>query len=286
VSLPNTDRTAPVTLVEVGPEERRQALVGHLIEKLPVIFWIVVEQPRRLCRVEVVIFDLRGASGVDGRSEVHNGADAQRSAVVPEEVGGEPATREHRTDVTHRVYVYARHADVPWLHPRKMVDQYVHDSLQVNGPDAAPLPIQVLENKPPVAALGCGLATQQRRRSLLKTFPIQGLFDPTLPHKLQKTPLVRGPSLSSLPVSVEYIPGWGEQRFVEVLRATELSEKEREVVAFGEPRQLGRVVQPHIEEPLYSGLPQRSKEPGRRFLRKTDRVDFRTLTSVSGNRTG
>jgi hypothetical protein len=73
---------------------------------------------------------------------------------------------------------------------------------------------------------------------------------------------------------------------VEILRAAELSEKEREIVAFGEPRQLGRVVQPHIEEPLYSGLPQRSKEPRRRFLRKTDRVDFRMLTSVSGNRTG
>ena len=167
-----------------------------------------------------------------------------------------------------------------------MVYQYVHDSLQVNGPDAAPLPIQVLENEAPVATLGPGFAAQQRRRSLLEKFPVQSLLDPALPHQLQKVPLVPGPSHSSLSVSVEYIPGRGEQRFVKVLRAAELFEEEWEVVAFGKPRQLGRVVQAHVEEPLYSGFPQRPEEPGCRFLRKTDRIDFRTLTSVSGNRTG
>ncbi len=119
-----------------------------------------------------------------------------------------------------------------------MVYQYVHGSLQVNGPDTAPLPIQVLENETPVATLGPGLAAQQRRRSLLEKFPVQSLLDPALPHQLQKAPLVRRPSLSSLSVSVEYIPGRGEQRFVKVLRAAELSEEEREVIAFGEPRQL------------------------------------------------
>jgi hypothetical protein len=167
-----------------------------------------------------------------------------------------------------------------------MVYQYVHDPLQVYGLDVAPLPIQVLENETPVATLRPNLATQQRRRSLLEKFPIQRLLDPALPHQLQKAPFVPGPSLSSLSVSVQYIPGRGEQRFVKVLRAAELFEEEREVVAFGEPRKLGRVVQPHVEESLYSGLPQRPEESGRRFLRKTDRIDFRTLTSVSGNKTG
>jgi hypothetical protein len=73
---------------------------------------------------------------------------------------------------------------------------------------------------------------------------------------------------------------------VKVLGAAELSEEEREVIAFGEPRQLGRVTQAHVEEPLYCGIPQRPEELGCRFLGKTDRIDFRTLTSVSGNRTG
>src|SRR4028118_2013130 len=126
-----------------------------------------------------------------------------------------------------------------------MVYQYVHDSLQVNGPDAAPLPIQVLENEAPVAALGSGFTAQQRRRSALKGvpvqrrlapgpparprrrgplngFPVQSLLDPALLHQLQKAPFVRGPFLLSLFVSVEYIPGRGEQRFVKVLRAAEL----------------------------------------------------------------
>ena len=156
----------------------------------------------------------------------------------------------------------------------------------MNGPDFAPLPIQILENEAPVAVLGSGLATQQRRRHYFEERPVQSFLDPALPHQLQKAPLVRRPSLFSLSVSVEYIPGRGEQRFVKVLCATEFIEKEREVIALGEPRQLGRVVQPHVEEPLYSGLSQRPEEPGRRFLRKTDRIDFRTITSESGNSTG
>jgi hypothetical protein len=119
-----------------------------------------------------------------------------------------------------------------------MVYQYVHDPLQVNGPDAAPLPIQVLENETPVAMVRSSLATQQRRRSLPEKFPVQRLLDPALSHQLQKAPFVPGPSLSSLSVSAEYIPGRGEQRFVKVLRAAELFEEEREVIAFGEPRQL------------------------------------------------
>ena len=167
-----------------------------------------------------------------------------------------------------------------------MVYQYVHGSLQVYDPDAAPLPIQVFENETPVATLGPGLATQKRRRRFFEKLPVQSLLDPALPHQLQKAPLVRGPSLFPLSVSVEYIPGRGEQRFVEVFRAAELFEKVREVVAFGEPRQLRGVVQPHVEEPLYPGFPQCPEEPGRRFLRKTDCIDFRTLTSVSGKRTG
>lgn len=73
---------------------------------------------------------------------------------------------------------------------------------------------------------------------------------------------------------------------MEVLCAAELRKEEREVIALGEPRQLGGVVQPYVEEPLYLGPLQRSEELGRRLFRKTDRIDFRMLTSVSENKTG
>src|SRR5215216_4277058 len=85
--------------------------------------------------------------------------------------------------------------------------------LQVNGPDAAPLPIQVLQNQTPVAMLSSGLAAQQHRRSL-EEVPVQCLLDPTLPHELQEPPFVLRSSFSSLPVGIEHVPGRGEHRFV------------------------------------------------------------------------
>src|SRR5919199_245984 len=155
----------------------------------------------------------------------------------------------------------------------------------MNGLDAAPLLIEVLEDQAPVATLGRRLAAQQRCRSP-EEVPIQRLLNPALPHELQEALLVPRPSLSPLSVSVEYVAGRGEHRFVEILCAAELLEEEWEVVASGEPRQLGRVVQPHVEKPLYPGFPQCPEELGRRLFRETDRIDFRTLTSASGNKTG
>lgn len=92
--------------------------------------------------------------------------------------------------------------------------------------------------------------------------------------------------VSTFSISVEDLSRRGEPGFVEVFGAAELLQEEREVGAPGEPGELGRVVQPHIEEKLDTAIIQRSEELGRRFLRETDRVDFRGLTSVSGNKTG
>jgi len=86
-----------------------------------------------------------------------------------------------------------------------------------------------------VAKLGCRFTAQQDRGSLKDTL-IQGLLDSTLSHEFQEASFVPYPLLSSLPVGVEYVPGRGERRFVEVLRATKRLEEEREVLALGEPR--------------------------------------------------
>src|SRR3712207_4883267 len=91
--------------------------------------------------------------------------------------------------------------------------------LQVNGPDAAPRPVQVLEDQAPVATLGFGLAAQQNRWGPEEA-SVQCLLDSALAHEPQETLFVTRPSHAPLPVSVEYLAGWGEPGFVEVIRVT------------------------------------------------------------------
>ena len=132
--------------------------------------------------------------------------------------------------------------------------------------------------------LGLCLAAQQYRWNI-EEVPVQRLLDPALPQEFEELPLVVRP-YPSLPVRIEKLTGWGEPWFVDVLRAAQLLQEEREVGLAGEPREPGRVVQPHVEEAPDAGLPQCPEELGRRLLREADRIDFRGLASVSGNRNG
>jgi hypothetical protein len=50
----------------------------------------------------------------------------------------------------------------------------------VNGHDAIPLAVKVLQDQTPVAMLGCGLAAQQYCRNFEEA-SIQRLLDPALP---------------------------------------------------------------------------------------------------------
>jgi hypothetical protein len=154
----------------------------------------------------------------------------------------------------------------------------------VDGPDAAPCPVQVLQDQTPVAMLGPGLAAQQYRGSV-KEVPVQRLLYPALPQKFEEYPLVVRP-YPALPVRVEDLAGWGEPWFVKVLGAAQFLKEERKVGATGEPGEPGRVVQPHVEESPDADVLQSPEELGRRLLREADRIDFRGLASVSGNRAG
>ena len=154
----------------------------------------------------------------------------------------------------------------------------------MDGPDAAPFPVKVLKDQTPVAMLGPSLAAQQYRGNV-KDVPVQRLLDPALPQEFEELPLVVRP-YPSLPVRIEELTGWGEPWFVDVLRATQFPKEEWEVGLAGEPGEPGGVVQPHVEEAPDAGVPQCPEELGRRLLREADRIDFRGLASVSGNRTG
>ena len=100
---------------------------------------------------------------------------------------------------------------------------------------------------------GPGLAAQQHRRNS-EDVSIHRILDPALPQKFEECPLVVWPC-SAVPVGVEELTGRGESGLVEVLRAAELLQEEREVGATGEPGKPRRVVQPHVEETLYAGVP-------------------------------
>ena len=154
----------------------------------------------------------------------------------------------------------------------------------MNGPDAIPLAVQVLQDQTPVAMLGCGLAAKQHRRNLEET-SIQRLLDVALAQEIQVRPLVVRPS-ATVPISVEDLARRGEPGLVDVLRIAELLQEERQVGPAGEPGEPGRVVQPDVEETPDTGISQRSEELRRRPLRETDRIDFRGLASRFGNRIG
>ncbi len=135
-----------------------------------------------------------------------------------------------------------------------------------------------------MAMLRPGLAAQQHRRNF-EEVSIERLLDPALLQEIQERPLVARPS-AAFSVGVEDLACRGKSGLVKVLRAAEPLQEERKVGTTGEPGEPGRVVQPHVEETLDAGVIQRPEELGRRLFRETDRIDFRGLTSVSGNRTG
>jgi hypothetical protein len=104
----------------------------------------------------------------------------------------------------------------------------------VDGPDAAPFPLQVLQNQTPVTVLRSGLAAQQHRRNV-EDVPVQRLLDPALLQEFEECSLVVRPS-PAFPVGVEDLTRRGESGLAEVLSAAELLQEEREVGSSGETR--------------------------------------------------
>ena len=95
----------------------------------------------------------------------------------------------------------------------------------MDGLDATPLAVQVLQDQASVAMLRPSLAAQQYRR-YLEEIPVQSLLHPALPQEFEKRPLVVRPS-PVVPLGVEELAGRDEQGFVEVLGAAQLLQEER-----------------------------------------------------------
>jgi len=122
----------------------------------------------------------------------------------------------------------------------------------MDGLDAAPLAVQVLQDQAPVAVFGPGLAAQQHRGNV-EEVSVQFFLDPTLVQEIQERALVGRPT-SAVSVGVEDIPRRGERGLVDVLRVAEPLQKEREVGATGEASEPGGIVQAYVEQAFDAGV--------------------------------
>jgi hypothetical protein len=104
--------------------------------------------------------------------------------------------------------------------------------------------------------------------------PVQIPLDFALAHERQELVLILSPLALAFLVSIEHLLGGSEQRDVNVFRLTDLPKKKCEIVSFGETSQLRGIVQANVEEPANAGCSEGFKEFPRRFLGKTDGIDF------------
>ena len=125
-------------------------------------------------------------------------------------------------------------------------------SLQVDRPDAAPLPVQVLQDQAPVAVFGPGLAAQQHRGNV-EEVSVQIFLDTTLSQEIQERALVGRPT-STVSVGAEDLARRGERGLLDVLRSTEPLQEEREVGTTGEAGEPGGVVKAYVDEAFDAGL--------------------------------
>src|SRR5919199_4890862 len=154
--------------------------------------------------------------------------------------------------------------------------------LEVDRLQVAPCVLEIGADEPPVAVVRRGLAAEKDRRHREES-GADPLFDLPLSHELQEAPLVVLPAPLPFLVGVEHVLGRRQQGLVQILGAADLVQEEGKVLTLGKAGQLRRVVEPHVDKAPDPGASQRSEEVGGGSFRKTDRIDFHSLTSSSGN---
>src|SRR5918911_4299080 len=154
--------------------------------------------------------------------------------------------------------------------------------LEVDRLQVTPRILEVGADESPVAVIRRGFAAEKDRwhREEGRTDP---LFDLPLGHELQEAPLVVLPAPLPFLVGVEHVLRRRQQGLVQILGAADLVQEEGKVVTLGKAGQLRRVVEAHVDKAPDPGASQRSEEVGGGSFRKTDRVDFHSRTSSSGN---
>jgi hypothetical protein len=117
-----------------------------------------------------------------------------------------------------------------------------------------PFLLEVLKNEPAMAAVRLRLAAEQDGGNR-KDSAIQPFFNLSGGHQIEKPALVLLPAGSALFVIVQHLFGGSEQRLVGVFGGANFTEKIREVITLGEPCELGSILQTHVKQAAYPGIP-------------------------------
>ena len=124
--------------------------------------------------------------------------------------------------------------------------------------DATPPFPQILGDEAAVALVGLVFAAEQA--AVVEQRGVQGFLDAALAHEVEEALLVGGPIDLGLPVGGEQHLRGREGRNVGVVHAADLPQEPRQVVPFGEARQLRRVVEAHVHHALHAGAAQQVEE--------------------------
>jgi hypothetical protein len=111
--------------------------------------------------------------------------------------------------------------------------------------EASPVLLEVLQDEPAMAVLGCGLAAEQDRRHSEER-GVKPLFDAACAHQGEELTLVVVPTAFLLPVGVQHGLFGRQQRLVDVLGVEQLAQEVGQVLALGEGSELRGVVEPHV----------------------------------------
>src|SRR5439155_20679122 len=152
----------------------------------------------------------------------------------------------------------------------------------MNDLDVSPPLAQIFGYPAAVAAVRFRLAAQQNSGPVEQAL-VERVLDAALLHQPQELLLVILPASLALLVVVQNGLSGREPRLMHVFGAANFLEEEAQVLFLRKARQLGRVVQPDIDQPPDSRLLQTAEEFSGVFLGKTDRVDFHSSTSGGPN---
>src|ERR1035437_9443319 len=107
------------------------------------------------------------------------------------------------------------------------------------------------------------------------------MLDPPLSHEAEKTPFVDLPVTLVLLVFIQDVLRWGKHRQVHIIHATDCPEEVGKILLLRKPRQLGDVVEAHVDETVGAGCPERLEELLGSLLRKSNRENLHCATCLA-----
>ena len=123
----------------------------------------------------------------------------------------------------------------------------------------APLLCEILRDKSPVTLLGGRLAAEKNGR-LIEQRLIDYVLDLSLLDKLIEKRFKFRPFDFFMMVIVENLLARGQARLMEIIGVDNFPEEKPEIVALGERRHLGDIVQADVDQEFYTGFFEDSEE--------------------------